>query len=61
MAEVQRLLIEEDGETYEIYVESKENATLPTGEVTRGGGRESYGFQDEAIMRMQEARRMIRG
>lgn len=61
MAEVQRLLIEEDGETYEIYVESKEDVSLPSGDVTRGGDRESYGFQDDAVVRMQEARRMIRG
>lgn len=61
MAQVQRLLIEEDGEIYEIYVESKEDVTLPSSDVTRGSDRESYGFQDDAAVRMQEARRMIRG
>ena len=60
MAEVQRLLIEEDGETYEIFVESKEDVTLPNLSQP-GDDRESYGFQDDAVVRMQEARRMIRG
>lgn len=64
MAEVQRLLIEEEGETYEIYVESKENPTIPVAPITQDDDEddESYGFKPEdAIIKMQQARQMIRG
>jgi hypothetical protein len=59
MSEVQRLLIEEDGETYEIYVESKATPIMPAPGV-RGGGRESMGLQEDAMVKMQQAREMIR-
>ena len=60
MSEVQRLLIEEGGETYEIYVESKATPTMPTGG-GQGGGRPSMGIRDDAVVKMQQARQMIRG
>jgi len=60
MSEVQPLLIEEDGETYVIYVETKETPDLPE-PITDGDGRPSMGFQDDAMVKMQEARQMIRG
>ena len=58
MSEVQRLLIEEDGETYEIYVEAKTTPTVsklsPVSERKRPGEK---GVQ----VKMQQARKMIRG
>lgn len=59
MSEVQRLLIEENGETYEIYIETKATPTMPP---SRGheSGRESMGFQEDAVIKMQQARQMIR-
>jgi hypothetical protein len=60
MSEVQRLLIEENGETYEIYIESKATPTMPPPR-GQGSGRESMGFQEDAMAKMQQARQMIRG
>lgn len=60
MSEVQRLLIEEDGGTYEIYIESKATPTMPSPR-GQGSGRESMGFQEDAVIKMQQARQMIRG
>ncbi len=60
MSEVQPLLIEEDGETYVIYVEAKETPDMPD-PVTEGDGRPSMGFQEDAVVKMQQARQMIRG
>ena len=60
MSEVQRLLIEEDGETYEIYIESKATPIMST-PGRQGSGRESMGFQEDAVVKMQQARQMIRG
>ncbi len=60
MSEVQRLLIEEGGETYEIYVESKATPLMPSSG-GQGGSRESMGFQEDAVVKMQQARKMIRG
>jgi hypothetical protein len=66
MAEVQRLLLEENGETFEIYIESKSIPTMPPATSHQDDDEdedESYGFQppQEAIAKMQEARQMIRG
>ena len=62
MSEVQRLLIEEDGETYEIYVEAKTSPTLPkpspVGEGKRPG---EMGAKEDVLIKMQQARKMIRG
>ena len=52
--EVQRLQIEEDGEVFEIYVEAKSQPTLPESGLRPG----EKGLD---IVRMEEARRMIRG
>ncbi len=64
MAEVQRLLIEEDGESYEVYVESKSTPTMPLTVPSSqdDDDDESYGFpSNDAIIKMQQARHMIRG
>lgn len=66
MAEVQRLLLEENGEVFEIYIESKSTPTMPTVASQQDDDEdedESYGFQppQEAIAKMKEARQMIRG
>lgn len=58
MAEVQRLLIEEGGETYEIYIESKDSPNLPPSP-EQSGGRPSMGISP--AVKMQQARQMIRG
>jgi hypothetical protein len=52
--EVQRLQIEEDGEVFEIYVETKSNPTLP--ELGQRPGEKGVD-----VVKMEEARRMIRG
>ena len=59
-AEVQRLLLEEDGETYEIYVESKSQPDIPTPQKPPSGP-DSYNFTKSAGVKMQQARKMIRG
>lgn len=64
MSEVQRLLVEVEGETYEIYVESKETPTMPevAPHLNSDDEEESYSFQlEDAAVKMQEARRMVRG
>ncbi|MGE5655485.1 MAG: CU044_2847 family protein [Actinomycetota bacterium] len=64
MSEVQRLLIEAEGDTYEIYVESKETPSLPEvfSHQETEDEEQSYSFQPEdVVVKMQEARRMIRG
>ncbi len=62
MSEVQRLLIEEDGETYEIYVEAKTSPTIskpsPVSEGKRPGEK---GAKEDVLVKMQQARKMIRG
>jgi Trypsin-co-occurring domain 1 len=58
MAEVQRLLIEEGGETYEIYIESKESPNIAS-PPEQSGGRPSMGISP--AVKMQQARQMIRG
>ncbi len=62
MSDIQRLLIEEDGETYEIFVENKSNPTfLPdtsTGSNQRPG---AMGVTEDTMIKMQQARQMIRG
>ncbi|NER97614.1 MAG: hypothetical protein F6J86_27835 [Symploca sp. SIO1B1] len=66
MSEVQRLLIEENGETYEIYIETKTNPNLPDNlpePIVETGGKRSgaKGINNKDVVKMQEARRMIRG
>ena len=62
MSEVQRLLIEEDGESYEIYVEAKTTPTIskpsPVDEGKRPGEK---GVKEDVLVKMQQARKMIRG
>ena len=61
MSEVQRLLVEEGGQTYEIYVESKSNADIPPPQNEEYDPARGYGFKEDALVKMQEARQMIRG
>ncbi|XZN89607.1 MAG: CU044_2847 family protein [Microcoleus sp.] len=64
MSEVQRLLVEVEGETYEIYVESRETPIMPevAPNLNSDDEEESYSFQlEDAAVKMQEARRVIRG
>lgn len=61
MSEVQRLLIEEDGQTYEIYVESKSTPDIPPPQDQEYDPAKGYGFRQDASVKMQEVRKMIRG
>jgi hypothetical protein len=60
MSEVQRLLIEENGEIHEIFVESKTDPTVAT--YNPGGSKRpgEMGVGEEAQVKMQQARSMIR-
>lgn len=60
MSKVEPLLIEEDGETYIIYVESKETPEISE-PVAGDNDRESMGLGEDAIVKMQASRHMIRG
>lgn len=61
MSEIHRLQIEEGGETYEIYVETKEKSDVS--EATRGveirPGKTV--MKDKVVIKMKEARQTIRG
>lgn len=62
MSEVQRLLIEEDGQNYEIYVESKSSPMMsPSVASDDYDPNQSMGFREDAVVKMQQARQMIRG
>ncbi|MBO9999458.1 MAG: hypothetical protein J7641_10710 [Cyanobacteria bacterium SID2] len=65
MSEVQRLLLDLEGETYEIYIESKETPQMPTEPVSldyRQDDDETYALRPgEARVKMQQVRKMIRG
>jgi hypothetical protein len=59
---IQRLQIEENGQSYEIFVESKSSPIIenppPNATNQRPG---SMGPREDAIVKMQQARQMIRG
>ncbi|AFZ14085.1 hypothetical protein Cri9333_3254 [Crinalium epipsammum PCC 9333] len=61
MSEVQRLVIEENGEVYEIFVEIKEDPTLATPNAPSNQRPGEMGIADDALVKMQQARTMIRG
>ncbi|MBD1831337.1 hypothetical protein H6F61_01265 [Cyanobacteria bacterium FACHB-472] len=62
MSEVQRLLIEEDGQNYEIYVESKSSPMMSSSAASDDyDPNQSMGFREDAVVKMQQARQMIRG
>jgi hypothetical protein len=62
MSDIQRLLIEEAGETYELFVESKSTATLlPPSSTSSSQRPDAMGVREDAVVRMQQAHRMIRG
>ncbi|MBD2577364.1 CU044_2847 family protein [Oscillatoria sp. FACHB-1406] len=57
MSEVQRLLIEENGEVYEIYVEAKDAPSIPP--PVANNPRQSMGANP--VAKLQQAQQMIRG
>jgi hypothetical protein len=59
MAEIQRLQIEEDGEVYEIYIETKTQSELAGPSL--GGRPGEKGVVEDSLIKMQQARNMIRG
>jgi hypothetical protein len=61
MSELQRLLIQEGNQTYEIYVETKESPPPPSPPTTTTGKPGEKGAADAALLKMQQARQMIRG
>ncbi|MEH2368113.1 CU044_2847 family protein [Nostoc sp.] len=61
MSNIERLVFEEDGEIYTILFESKETPNIPevvTPEVDEE--RESYGFREEAFVKIEEVHHQIR-
>lgn len=58
MSEVQRLVIEENGEQYEIYIEAKDKPQISP--PTQGSGRPGEMGINPAV-KLQQAQRMIRG
>jgi hypothetical protein len=61
MSDIQRLLIEEDGKTYEIFVESKSTPTFSPAPSTSSSQRPgAMGVMEDVEKKMQEARQMIR-
>lgn len=63
MSELQRLLIEDGNQTYEIFVETKESPPPPPppSSVPSSGKPGEKGAADAAVVKMQQARQMIRG
>ena len=62
MSEVQRLLIEEDGETYEIYIEANSNPNIQEPSQGNDGKRPGEkGVSDKVRLNMEKVRKMIRG
>ncbi len=60
MSEIQKMLYtDEDGKEYEILIENKSAVNLPDADVDEGRG--SRGDRSETIIKMQQAREMIRG
>jgi hypothetical protein len=59
MSEVQRLIIEEDGQSYEIFIESKDKPNLPSTTPTGSGRPGEMGISP--AVKLQQAQRMIRG
>jgi len=60
MSELQRLLVEEDGKTYEIFIESKTSAETFPEPAPDEDERSSRDIRTDAMVKMQQARQMIR-
>ena len=61
MSEVEQVQFETGGETYEIYIESKQAPNMPNWN-TPGDDRPTYGLQPKAaVPKIEQARRVIRG
>ena len=61
MSEVQCLQIEENGKTYEIYVEAKRTPTISKPSPVSEGERPGEKGAKDVLVKMQQARDMIRG
>jgi len=61
MSEVQRLLVEEDDKTYEIFIESKTTPEMPPESADEEDERSSRNIRQDNLVKMREARQMIRG
>ena len=61
MSEVQRLVYEDGGQEYEIFIESKATPTLPPEPSQDDDLEEGYGLQENTAIKMRQARDMIRG
>lgn len=59
MTEVQRFQFEENGEVYEIYIETKSAPTIPTPAIDDDPG--GMGIVDDITIKMRQAQNMIRG
>jgi hypothetical protein len=61
MADVQGFLFQEGGETFEIYIESKSTPEVLSPIVEDEDDPGGMGITDDVMIRMQQARSMIRG
>ncbi len=59
MADLQKLQIEEDGATYTIYVDTRENTEIPE-QTELGDDRESYGLAEDTVVKLEEVHSSIR-
>jgi hypothetical protein len=61
MSEVQRLVYEDGGQQYEIFIESKNAPELPAEPSQNDDFEQGYGWQEDTAVKMRQARDMIRG
>ena len=61
MSEVQRLVYEDGGQQYEIFIESKVAPNLPEEPTQTDDFEQGYGWQEDTAVKMRQARDMIRG
>jgi hypothetical protein len=59
MTDIQKLQIEEDGATYTIYVDTRENTEIPE-QTQVNDDRESYGLAEDTIIKLEEVHSSIR-
>jgi hypothetical protein len=59
MTNIQKLQIEEDGATYTIYVDTRENTEIPE-QTQVNDDRESYGLAEDTIIKLEEVHSSIR-
>ena len=61
MADVQRFQFEDDGEAFEIFIETKSAVDVPTRSLIDDDDPGGMGIGNDITIKMQHAQRMIRG